>query len=211
MSKFCGNCGAELEENAKVCGKCGTSLLGDTLELSNINISNPEKENKIKKKIKLIISLVIGVVVVAIATNIGLSFVGSKGLLRKTMSAYINYDINTLVSASSDIYYYGDDDYAENYFKDKVGSDLDLFESSVGHNCKLSYEIGEIYDLPERKVDELIEDIENLYEDFDSSIISKVIVAELTVTAKQGNEEMSRDLKITMSKENNVWKIMYMD
>lgn len=34
MSKFCGNCGAKLEDDARVCGNCGTPLDGAFL-LSN--------------------------------------------------------------------------------------------------------------------------------------------------------------------------------
>ena len=129
----------------------------------------------------------------------------------KDMEAYEEYDIDTLVSLSSDIYYYGEDDYVEYYFENVVGTTPDSFESSVGHSYQLSYEVNETYTMSERKAKETIEGIEYAYPDFDVDIIEKIVVSNITVTAKQGSKSVKRDLNITMSKEDGTWKLLYIE
>lgn len=207
MAKFCGNCGAKLDDNAKVCGQCGTSLDGTLPNVLGLKTVNPEKQ----KKVKLVAILAAIVVVAMIALNIASKYTGYNSLLRKVMTAYENYDIDTLVSLSSDMYYYGDGDWVEYYFKNNVGDDLDFFEFSVGHSYKLSYKIDEIYTLSDRKLDKLMDTIESAYEDLDVSVIKQVVVANITVTAKQGEKSVEKDLRITMTEEGNSWKLLYIE
>lgn len=211
MAKFCGNCGAKLDDDAKVCGQCGTPLDGVPTNISGLKVVEPEKQKKVKKTVKRVAVLAALVVVAVIALNIASKYIGYNGLLRKVMTAYENYDIDTLVSLSSDMYYYGEEDWVEYYFEYSVGNDLDSFESSVGHSYKLSYEVEETYVMSERKADEMLNEIENTYADFDISVIDKIVVADLTLTAKQGSKSVSRELQVTMTKENGAWKLLYID
>lgn len=211
MAKFCGNCGAKLDDEAKVCGQCGTPLDGASTNISGLKVVDPEKQKKVKKTLKLVAILAALVVVAVVALNIASKYTGYNGLLRKVMNAYEDYDIDTLVSLSSDMYYYGYEDFVEYYFEYNVGEDLDAFESSVGHSYKLSYEVNETYTLSDRKLSELLNNIESTYSDFDVSVMSKVVVADVTVTAKQGNKLASRSITVTMTKENGSWKLLYID
>ena len=102
-------------------------------------------------------------------------------------------------------------DSVEYYFESKVGENLDSFEASVGHNYKLSYKVNETYAMSERKENDLLDDIENAYMDFDISKIKKVVVADLTLTAKQGNKSTNRDMNIVMTKENGSWRLLYIE
>lgn len=209
MARFCGNCGAQLDDDAKVCGQCGTPIDGNALGLK---IVDPEKKKKMMKKVKGVIALAIVVVIAVVVVKIISGFTGTNGLVRKIMVAYEKYDIDTIVSLSSDMYYYNDyEDYVDEYFEYAVGSNIDSFESSVGHSYKMSYEVDEIYDLSQRKQDEMLKSIEYVYPDFDVDIISKIAVADVTVTAKQGSKSVSRTVKITMSKEGNTWKLLYLE
>ena len=83
---------------------------------------------------KRVFVLAILVAVAIVAFNIVSQFTGYNGLLRKVMTAYESYDIDTLVSLSSDMYYYGEEDWVEYYFEYNVGDALESFESSVGHS-----------------------------------------------------------------------------
>lgn len=209
MARFCGNCGAQLDDDAKVCGQCGTPIDGNALGLK---IVDPEKKKKMMKKVKGVIALAIVVVIAVVVVKIISGFTGTNGLVRKIMVAYEKYDIDTIVSLSSDMYYYNDyEDYVDEYFEYAVGNNIDNFESSVGHSYKMSYEVDEIYDLSQRKQDEMLKSIEYAYPDFDVDIISKIAVADVTVTAKQGSKSVSRTVKITMSKEGNTWKLLYLE
>ena len=211
MAKFCGNCGTQLENNAKICGNCGTPLDGASTNIPGLKVTDPEKQKKMKKTVKRVVGLAILVAVAIIAFNIVSQFTGYNGLLRKVMTAYENYDIDTLVSLSSDMYYYGEEDWVEYYFEYSVGDDLDSFESSVGHSYKLTYEVNVTYVMSERKVDEMLSEIEYSYSDFDVSIIEEVVVADLTVTAKQGSKSVNQDMDIVMTKENGTWRLLYIE
>lgn len=211
MAKFCGNCGAQLEDNDKVCGKCGTPLDGTSVNIPGLKVTDPEKQKKMKRKFKLVVSLVAIVIVVVIVFKVVSQYTGYNGLLHKVMTAYENYDIDTLISLSSDMYYYGEEDFVEHYFEYNVGESLDSFESTVGHSYKLSYKVNEIYVMSERRVDELLKEIENTYEDFDVSMIKKIIVADLTLTAKQGGKSVNRDMNVVMTKEDGSWKLLYIE
>ena len=164
-----------------------------------------------KKIFILVIALILIAAIAAAAINVASKFTGYNGLLRKVMSAYEGYDIDTLVSLSSDVYYYGEDDYVENYFENIVGTTLDSFESSVGHSYQLSYIVNETYTMSERNTDVTLNEIENSYPDFDVSSISEIVVSDITVTAKQGNESVDKDLNIIMSKEDGTWKLLYIE
>lgn len=211
MAKFCGNCGARLEDDAKICGKCGTSVEGVTTSIPGLKVTDPEKQKKVKKTFKLVAGLMVLLIVAGIAFNVVSQYTGYNGLLRKVMAAYEKYDIDTLISLSSNMYYYGDEDSVEYYFESKVGENLDSFEASVGHNYKLSYKVNETYAMSERKENDLLDDIENAYMDFDISKIKKVVVADLTLTAKQGNKSTNRDMSIVMTKENGSWRLLYIE
>lgn len=210
MAKFCGNCGAPMDDNAKVCGQCGTPMEGNA-KTSPVKIVDLEKRKKNKKIFKLTVALVLMVAVAATAINVASKFTGYNGLLRKVMTAYEGYDIDTLVSLSSDVYYYGEEDYVEGYFQNSVGTTLDAFESSVGHSYTLSYEINEVYTLSDRKLNEIFNNIEATYSDFDTNMIEKVVVANLTVTARQDTKTSSLDLNVVMSKEDGNWKLLYLE
>lgn len=210
MAKFCGNCGAPLDDNAKVCGQCGTPV-DDGTKVPSVKIVDPEKKKKGKRIFKLAVALIVVVIVAVAAINVVSKFTGYNGLLRKVMAAYEGYDIDTLVSLSSDIYYYGEEDYVEYYFENIVGTSLDSFESAVGHSYQLSYEVNETYTMSERKEKETLEEIETAYPDFDADIIEKIVVSNLTVTAKQGDKSVEKELNITMSKEDGTWKLLYIE
>ena len=209
MAKFCGNCGTQLEDNAKICGNCGTPLDGASTNITSLKVVDPEKQKKVKKTVKRVFVLAILVAVAIVAFNIVSQFTGYNGLLRKVMTAYESYDIDTLVSLSSDMYYYGEEDWVEYYFEYNVGDALDSFESSVGHSYKLTYEVNETYVMSERKEEEMMSEIEYSYSDFDVSVIEEVVVADVTVTAKQGSKSVNRDMDIVMTKEDGTWRLLY--
>lgn len=212
MARFCGNCGAQLDDDARVCGQCGTPIEGGKGKVPEFKVVDPEKKKKLMKKMKIAVVLVVLLIIVLVGIKIVQSFTGTSGLVRKVMAAYKEYDIDTIVSLSSDMYYYSDyENYVEEYFEYAVGQNIDNFESSVGHSYKMSYEVEEIYDLSQRKQDEMLKNIEYLYPDFDVDVINKIAVADVKVTAKQGSKSISKTLKITMSKEGKTWKILYLE
>lgn len=212
MAKFCGNCGAQLDDDARVCGQCGMPIDESQWKVSGLKVVDSERKKKLMKKIKKVVMLAIVIFIVVVGIRIVRNFTGTKGLVRKVMTAYEKYDIDTIVSLSSNIYYYNDyENYVEEYFEYAVGQNIDYFESSVGHNYKMYYEVEEIYDLSQRKQDEMLKNIEYLYPDFDIDVISKIVVADVKITAKRGSKSVYKTVKITMSKEGKTWKLLYLE
>lgn len=215
MEKFCGNCGNQVEEGAKVCGNCGTPVVNDDGKMSvsdvpGISYVDPEKKAKNKKRAKLVLGAGALVIVLVIAFNIISGFVGYKGAVRKVMNAYKDYNVDALVDMSSDLYlFYGDDSYIEYYFEESVSNDLEDFEDRVGHKYKISYEITEAYTVSDRKFNELIDSL-SYYEDFDTDIISKIMVVEIEVTAKEGKKTSTKSKELYLTKESGAWKLLYL-
>jgi len=217
MEKFCGNCGKPVEDGAKVCGNCGTPVenenSGNTRvsTVPGINYVDPEKKAKNKKRVKMVLGAVALVVVFIVAFNIISGFVGYKGATRKIMDAYKDYNIDTLIDMSSDLYlFYGDESYVERYFEESVSNDLENFENRVGHKYKISYEIKEAYTASDRKFNELINSL-SYYEEFDPDIISKIMVIEMEVTAKDGNKTATINKELYLTKESGSWKLLYLN
>mgnify|MGYP005751013833 CR=1 FL=1 len=209
MGKFCGNCGAPLDDDANVCGQCGTPVNESFSDATYFNPVDIEKRKKVKKRIRIIVICFILIGAVIAGINIGSNFVGKKGLIRKAMKAFEEYDISTIVSLSSDLYYYyGDEDEVESYFENNVGKILDEFENTIGYNYKLSYKIDEIYEVSGRREQELFESFKIILSDLDVSMIDKVSMADITVTIKQGERSLNRSLQIIMTKEGKDWKLI---
>lgn len=207
MSKFCGNCGAKLDDDAKVCGNCGTPVSEEYVKISDIKEVNPlirEKQKKMIKKIFITAVIIVSMIVIGI---FGSQFIGYKGLIKKVMNAYKNYDIDTLVELSSDAYYFGDKDWVEYYFENTVGTGLDLIESSIGHNYHFSYEVKDDYEMSDRKTEELKKTMENSYVGFDVDIIEKIVVAEITITAKRDKASRTQNITVIMTKEDGEWRL----
>lgn len=210
MGKFCGNCGAPLDDGARVCGQCGTPVDGAAAPSPALHMTDPEKQKQRKKTIRFA-ALAAGVLAAALLLiNLVPRYTGYRGLLRRTMAAFEDYDIDALVSMSSDLYYYYDEDYAEEYFEYTVGSALDHFESVVGYGYSLSYEVDDAHDLSERRLDSLRDELESSYPDFDVEEIRRVVVAEITVTAKEGRQSTRQHLQLTMTREDGGWRLLFL-
>lgn len=209
-ARFCGNCGAKLDDRSSVCGRCGTPVKKLMTTIPGGMVVDPVKRKKVKRR-KLVLVLLVVIVVVIAAVNIVPNYVGYNGLLRKVMDAYADYDIDTLVSLSSDVYYYDEQDKVEAYFADTVGADLDLFETAVGHSYKLSYEVEEVYDMSNRKQYELMNELESTFPDFDPDLIENVVIADLTVIVTQGKKSINKNIGITITKENGELKLLYIN
>lgn len=208
MAGFCGNCGAKLDEGQKVCGQCGTPVEG-AMKTPVIRVDDPEKKKKSKRRFKAVTAIIAVALIGIIAVNVVLKFTGYNGLLRKVMKAYEAYDIEKLVSLSSNIYYYGEENYGEDYFESKVGETLEFFEISVGHNYRISYEVKETYKMSNHSIKETLDQIEYKYSNFDISTIEEIVVCDLNVTAKQDSKSQNKGLSIFMSKEEGKWKLLY--
>ena len=212
MAKFCGNCGARVDDDARVCGSCGTPLNDVSRAREKTGYIDPRKKEKQRQIITKVIIVAAVVAVLVISISIVSSFVGYRGLIRKTMAAYKAYDIDRLVDLSSEAYFYSGYSDPDYYFEDVVGNDLDYFDSSVGHNYKLTYKVDETYTLSGRKLSDVLDSISwRISDDYPTSSIKKIVNADIVVTAKQGDRHTEKNVLLTMTKEGNSWRLLYIN
>lgn len=233
MKKICGNCGAELKENAKFCGNCGTKVfkeenintefsdndVDDDVYDDNDNTADTEttaanKGGKGSKRKGIIAGAAAAVVIAVILLAVFISSMGSRGFLKKTMSAVKNCDIDFLVENTSDVMYellasYGyNEEYLESFYENAVGNNIiDYFENNVGHSYKFSYEIEEIYTATDRQLEKRFAEYSDNIRAFAEEKVKKMVIAEVEIEAEKNNRDESVDLKIYMTKENGSWKL----
>lgn len=209
MSKFCGSCGANMEDDAKVCGACGAPIETENAATpvnpaNPVNPTNPmNTTNPVasmsedqKKKITLIAVAAgagfVALIAIIIVVNILLSHTGYRGAMNKYFNALEDYDVAAITEITSDVSYvsswydYDDaefEDHKEDYIKDNVSSALESFEDKVGNKVKIKYEIQDASEISDRKYDEFIETLEDVY-DYDTSEISKVMEVNYTLELK---------------------------
>lgn len=211
MARYCGNCGAMLDDDARVCGWCGTPVDGADAGFRAPKPENPEAKKKTKK---LVIGILVAVVLIAAAIaalKIVTQYTGYRGFTRKVMAEFVDYDIEELVDMSSDIFFFSDDDdWTEFYFENQVGPKLDQLEEKVGHSYHTSYKIKDAYVVSERKMDDILDQAIS-DSDFDPESITKIAISEVVLTAKQGKTSYNQNIEIIMTKEDGQWRLLYIN
>lgn len=201
MAKFCGNCGAPLDYDARVCGQCGTPVEGK----EKLRVKDPEKVRKTKKIMKIVIIIGVLSLVLFGTLKVAYNLTGVRGLTRKVMNAYKDYDIETLALLSSDMYYYeapySDISTAEEYFTRVVGENHDYYENIMGNNYKIKYKILDQYDFSDRKQEKTLERIKESKPEFDPSIIEKFTAVNVELTLDNGGKPIKKKITVIISKE----------
>ena len=231
MSKYCGNCGAKMDDDARICGYCGTPMedsespqtpppgtgYGYTGYSPMPYGPGPQSAPKPpaltpaqKKKIKVgaIVTSAVAVVIVLtiVMINIIVDNTGYKGTIKKAIHAYETYDIQTLVEVYSDIQYQGKDMDKADLIAEKASMKLDSYESLVGRDVKISYKITDAYKLPEHKYSKFIDYIEDYY-DYDGSYISEVMRVDLELEIKGKQRTKTDRMNLYLVNEMGNWYI----
>lgn len=209
MSKFCGNCGAQMDDNAMVCGYCGTAF--NSASGNNFKYEDPEKKAKIKKIIKKVIVAVVIVTVISIALSIGSSFIGYRGAVRKFMNAYKNENSEALVDMTCS--FMQDEDYAEIVaykYESRLENDFDNFDYHFDSKYSIKYEITNASKLSERQSKSVMEQLASngLASEDDVDLIKKIMNVKVVITAKHGSDSTSTNKTIYLAKESDGWKLL---
>jgi len=212
MAKFCGNCGAKLEDSAKVCGYCGTTLAdsGEAQEEVQTNevvgsraISNSMSSEKKKRLIKLIAIGAVALVALIVFISIITSCTGVKGAARKVMNAFVNEDADALADMVSEAVEEAQGNYLDDFCEGTIEAIYAYYELAVDGDFKLKYKIVEAYEPTNRTKKEIIETLEDDY-DID---VSKVMIVKVEVTAKGKDDKETDKWKLTFTKEEGKWKL----
>lgn len=202
MAKFCGYCGSQMDDHAKVCGNCGNPLAGES---TKVKVTPPVD----KKKLKVVFILAFCVAALVFVAVLGVQYfnqnTGYNGLIRKTMAAYEDGDVDALMDLCSEILYHRGPSYTrpmEGYFEYLI----EYLEDEVGKNYKLSYEIEEVEHYSKRELKEMREDMETYYE-MDGDILDDAVVVEISVEAKKSRRSADVEIEMLLTKEKGVWRI----
>ncbi len=165
----------------------------------------PKKTSKFLKILKLTLLFVVILGVICVSWWVYTEKTGPKGVLKKTMQAYEAYDIDGLILISSDMYFYGDMD-VEQEFKFMLDRGWDLLSCELGENYEFSYEVKEMYPISGRQLYSVKEKAEQRYSGFNINDIEKIVVADLEITGKKDEKEVTKQLKVFLSKEEEGWR-----
>lgn len=212
MARFCGNCGAEVEEDAKVCGNCGVPLEGE----STPNIDTGEQNSNVsgidfKKIIPIAVGVIIAVVVVFAMISILKNNTGYRATLNRAFNAVAKGDAVGVISEMSsyveDVYDKSNEDIEEAYEK-RIDSILDRLEDEVGANPKISYEIKKASKLSDRKLEKMKEEMEEYDENYDGDDIKSAYNIDIKLIVKGPDDDYHQNIDdIIVIKEAGAWKI----
>ena len=214
MSKFCGNCGAKMDDDDKVCGECGTPF-SDSGSSTTATSVVAGKKGGMNSIIKIGAAALIGIIALVLAINIIGSSSGYKGTLNKMIKSYKNADPEIYMSVISyvaeemaeEIY----DEDAEDKLYDSldglITERLDEYEDSVGNIKKISYEITDENDISDRKVDKFKDEIEENY-NIDASDIKAIKAVKIKISVKGAKKTAVFHEDVCLIKEPGGWKII---
>lgn len=211
MAKFCGNCGAEVEDDARVCGNCGVPLGGASSP--KVDFKVPDKvKNADFKKIAVIVAVILAVIIIgSIAFNIVRNNTGYRAMLNRSFKAIQKADTEGLMKELSVFIEdsYGDDDLLEDDLDISINSYLDRLEDEVGAEPKISFEIKKASKLSDRKLKQLKDNLEDNDKDYDGDELQKAMHVDLKLKIK-GPDDTSTDSinNMLIVKENGAWKVL---
>lgn len=207
MSKFCGNCGATLDDAAVVCGYCGAPLNnnapGQNSTINKAGVASVVNELKGNKIVKIAVPVVAALVVLIIVISIIVSNTGYKGAVKSFMKAYKDQDIDTMISMSSDIATDAQDDDTIDYLTEMAENHYEHVDDKCG-DTKIKYEITNVKELSKSKLGDYKDIFDEL--DLDSSEVEEGKKITLLITYDGDKRTKTHKATMVMFKENGEWK-----
>lgn len=215
MSKFCGNCGAQVEDDARVCGNCGAVLSKDmAMPEMNMDQGGNTQVNR-KNNVRLIIMIAAiaaaAVIVILLAVRIVGDNTGYKGTLKKYFKGIQNCDATSILSCLSN----GDLEYFEssygNDYEDTASDDMDdmkdSFDDKFGSDYKVTYKIKSSRKMSKHDFEDFRDNLEDYY-NFDTDGISQAMNVRVRYKIKGSDGSDSDTVSMVMVKDNGKWKII---
>lgn len=214
MSKFCGNCGAQMDDNTVVCGNCGCKVSNN--QIGNFKETNAKKGSK-KKIIKICATLLVVVLIIVISLN----FIGGrsyKSVVDTVIEATVKepdaiaffelFPQEILIQALRDEEISRTE--AINEMQDTLDSEVERIEKYCD-DWSVSWEIIDTVDASNSEVKYLSADYEELY-DFKVSA-KKDLTVEVTINVTVDGETKTEveDCDLTLIKSGKLWYLLGID
>ena len=218
MSKFCSNCGNQLDDNARFCNNCGTQIATPTPEATPVEPQHTTSEvppvepqqpaPKKPNKKKILIAAI--AVIVAIGAIIGILFatgvIGGKD--KKSDSNTPEAVANAFMNALSD----GNKDKAAQCFvsfidEETIDEIVDEFMYFFTIFSNASFEIGEIEDFDDEDLEELNEELA----EYGTTKVTEAKEVEVEITYTFFGASDTSSLYLILVKHKGEWKILTLD
>ncbi len=195
MSKFCGNCGAVNNDTAVICESCGNSLLASAPVTA--------KKKSSTGKMAAIAVVAVAVIVLIISLFSG----GSDKVVKKIVKAYDNEDAEALMKLYPEFMADGFEDNIEETSEAQIeGFYLLLSLADIDtDDVKLSYKIKDEDKYDKDELEDLAEEFEEYFDDFEEKKLKAAIDYEVDVTIKSDGEEEEMELIVHAFKYGGKW------
>lgn len=207
MTKFCGNCGAAMDNDARICGNCGT-YLG---EVDNVTAPAVGRHKKLLPVV--IVAIVAVVVALAVSLLSVLGVVGYKKAVNNVLDVIARGKVteNKIEAlAPKDVWEYFEDeedldpDDAVDYFEEAAEDSADYLEEEYGDNWRVSYKIKDKDQIKDSKLKKIARTLHDKY-DIKKSSVKKGFDLELEVKIKGSEDEDEDDLEFAVLKIGGKW------
>ncbi len=225
MSKFCGNCGTQLDDNAAVCTNCGASV---SLVASKNNSGTPaenvistikEKSGPFVEKLKSdkkFLFTVLGGVVAAILVLVLLFSLLFGGGYKRAVNNYIDAEyygsFKSAVKCMPDEFWeYMEDemnmdmDDLEDDFEESFEYREDELKDEYGKNYKVKYKITDKDELDDDDLDEIKDNLKEM--GIKKKDVKKAMEVELELTIKGSEDKDTDDITLNLVKIGSKWYV----
>ena len=206
MSKFCENCGAEMDDNQVVCPNCGNGAEAEAVkaeekvaEATQTTTSSAAKSDNVKKY--AIIGGIAAAVVVLIAIIASILSGGWKKPINNYFKGMEKGNLKTYTKAFPD--FYNDKVDLDDDDMDKLHDNL---EDSYGKNIKIKYEVTKKENIKKDDLKKVQEYIEKVYDEDVKVTAGKEVKVKATIKGKDDSDTDTQ--KMYVYKINGKWKLL---
>ena len=212
MSKFCNNCGCELEDDAMFCPNCGAQdapVEPVAEEQAPVETAAAAPD---KKSLMTLIIAGAALVVAVILLIVAFSSTPKKALnnLEKVMNGNAR-KISSLAPSAYWTYLKEEEDVTKadvkDEFKDSYEDQKEYLEEAYGKNAKYSLKIADKDKLSKKKLEALAESIEDNY-DIDEKKVKAAYELEVEMTIKGSEDDYETETTMYAVKIGGKWYIV---
>ena len=204
MSKFCENCGAEMDDNQTVCPNCGNGAQQAQEPANESTYSNTSTSNSGNIKNIAIIGGVIAAIVVVAAILINILGSGWKKPINNYFKGMQKANSKTYLSAYPD-FYVDKYDLENTYDDDGMEEMLDDLEDEYGEKIKITYKVKSKESIKKDDLKKVQEYIEKYYEEDVKVSAGKKVKVKATIKGKDDSDTDTRTLYVY--KIDGKWKV----
>lgn len=212
MAKFCGNCGAQSEDNAVVCGNCGAPFEA----VAATPAANPmDKVTGALKNNNIVKYVVMGVAAILVVVLLFVGIGAISGGPEKTAKKYLKYVLTEKFDKVEKLYpdfvleEYDDRDFDVADGAEEMFDELDEgFDDELG-DYKTSVEIldVDIYDKDNDYYNDFIDALEDADFEDEAEKVKAIAKVSYEITAKDGKEYTTYNDTLTLIKYKGSWKL----